>query len=53
MTAYDHICSSPAIVENGFKKAGIVSAIENGVEEMSSMTNLYLDNDPFDSCDSD
>ena len=53
MSAYDHTRSSPEIVENGFKKAGIVRTIKNGVEEITSTTDLYLDNDTIDSCDSD
>jgi hypothetical protein len=50
MSAYDHIRSSPEIVKNGFKKAGIVNAIENGTA-VTSYPDLH--HDPFDSCDSD
>ena len=46
MSAYDHVHSSPEIVKNGFKKAGIVSAIKDGV--ISDVT-LESDNDPVDS----
>ena len=53
MSAYDHIHCSPEIVRNGFMKAGIISAIENGVEtaETSTDPNLNSDKDPFDSED--
>ena len=53
MSAYDHIRCSPEIVRNGFMKAGIISAIENGVEtaETSTDPNLNSDKDPFDSED--
>ena len=33
MSGYDHMRSSPEIIRNGFKKAGIISAIEDGVEQ--------------------
>ena len=33
MSAYDHICSSPEMIRKGFKKAGIISAIEEEVEQ--------------------
>ena len=29
ISGYDHIRSSPEIIRNGFKKAGIISAIEH------------------------
>ena len=32
MSGYDHMRSSPEIIRNGLKKAGIISAIEDGVE---------------------
>lgn len=53
MSGYDHIHSSPKIVQNGFKKAGIISAIEDGVEQAALVadTTLELDKDPFDSDD--
>ena len=28
---YDHVCSHPELIVNGFKEAGIVDALENGV----------------------
>ena len=43
---YDHICSSPEIVENGFKNAEITYAIENEIVQTDTET-------LFDSCDSD
>ena len=49
MSAYDHIRSSPEIVKNGFKKAGITYAIENGIAQTDTET-LF---DPFAPCDSD
>ena len=53
MSGYDHIRSSPEIVRNGFKKAGIISAIEDGVEQAALVADatLELDKDPFDSDD--
>ena len=53
MSGYDHIRFSPEIVQNGFKKAGIISAIEDGVEQAALVadTTLELDKDPFDSDD--
>ena len=38
MSAYDHIRSSPEIVKNGFKKAGITYAIENGIAQTDTET---------------
>ena len=54
MSGYDHIRSSPEIIRNGFKKAGIISAIEHGVEQVTADSEAALesDKDPFDS-DSD
>ena len=35
--------SSPEIIRNGFKKAGIISAIEDGVEQASLVVDaIYL-----------
>ena len=50
MSGYDHIHSSPEIVQNGFKKAGI---IEDGVEQVALVAGATLepDKDPFDSDD--
>ena len=50
---YDHIHSSPEIVRNGFKKAEIISAIEDGVEQVALVADATLesDKDPFDSDD--
>lgn len=50
MCAYDHIRSSSEIVQNGFKKAGITSAVENGVE-LSEYTPVVATEDPFNSDD--
>ena len=50
MSAYDHIRSSPDIICNGFRKAGITSAIENGIEAsdpLISATFRESDDDPF------
>ena len=50
MSAYDYICSSPDIICNGFKKAGITSAIQNGIEAIDplvSATFQEFDDDPF------
>ena len=49
--AYDHMRSSPEIIRNGFKKAGIISAIEDGVEQAALVADATLesDKDPFDS----
>ena len=49
MSGYDHIRSSPEIIRNGFKKAGIISAIEDGVEQTALVADatLELDKDPF------
>ena len=54
MSGYDHMRSSPEIIRNGFKKAGIISAIEDGVEQAALVADATLesDKDPFDS-DSD
>ena len=51
MSGYDHMRSSPEIIRNGFKKAGIISAIEDGVEQASLVADATLesDKDPFDS----
>ena len=46
---YDYIRSSPEIVENGFKKAGINYAIKNEIVQTDTET-LF---DSLDSCDSD
>ena len=37
LSAYDYICSSPDIVRNGFRKAGIATAIEDGIEAPNTM----------------
>ncbi len=52
MSAYDHIRSSPEIVKSGFRKAGIAHAIESDTSQTDTGT-LFLNSDPFDSCDSD
>ena len=52
VSTYDYIGSSPVIIENAFKKAGIISGIENGVKgpgPVISVTSQESDNDPFDS----
>ena len=51
MSGYDHICSSPQIIQIVFKKAGITSAIEDGVEQTALVadTTMESDKDPFDS----
>ena len=50
VSAYDYIRSSPEIIRNGFKKAGITSAIEDGIEAAEiAVTPQDSDNDPFDS----
>ena len=55
MSANDHIRSSPEIIKNGFKKAGIISAIEHGVEQVTADSEAALesDKDPFDSASDD
>ncbi len=52
MSAYDHIRSLPEIVKSGFRKAGIAHVIENDTAQTDTDT-LFLNSDPFDSCDSD
>ena len=42
MSGYDHMRSSPEIIRNGFKKAGIISAIEDGVEQASLVADATL-----------
>ena len=39
MSAYDHIHSSPEIVQNRSKKAGIINALENGQGEKAEWQN--------------
>ena len=45
-----YICSSPDIVRNGFRKAGIATAIEDGIEAPNTMVS-ESDDDPFESDD--
>ena len=54
ISAYDHIQSSPDIVKNGFKKAGITEALKKGLPEADAELDLQdlSENDPFSS-DSD
>ena len=52
MSAYDHIQTSSEIVKNRFRKAGITSAIDNGVELPEDFRATVSDEDPFNS-DSD
>ena len=33
VSTYDHIRSHPEIIQNGFRKAGITSALENGLAD--------------------
>ena len=47
LSAYDHIRSSSEIVKNGFKKAGITSAVENGIEALETAESI--EEDPFNS----
>ena len=51
ISAYDHIRTSHEIVQNGFKKACIIIAIEDGVEKAVLVADVSLetDKDPFDS----
>ena len=51
MSGYNHIRFSPEIIRNRFKKAGIISAIEHGVEQVALVADATLesDKDPFDS----
>ena len=51
MSGYNYIRSSPEIIRNGFNKAGIISAIEHGVEQVALVADATLesDKDPFDS----
>ena len=37
--------SSPEIIRNGFKKAGIISAIEDGVEQAALVADATLESD--------
>ena len=48
-SGYNHIHCSPDIL-NGFKKAGIISAIEHGVEQVSADSEATLESGkyPFD-----
>ena len=50
MSGYDHIRSSQEIVKHRFKKAGIISAIDDGVEQALQASNATLISaeDPFD-----
>ena len=51
---YSEYSSSPrsvAIVQDGFKKAGITSAVENGVELPEDIVATESDEDPFNSDD--
>ena len=53
MSAYDHNCFSSDTVKNGFEKAGITSAVENGVElpeDFIAVESIDSD-DPFNSDD--
>ena len=51
MSAYDHVRSSSEIVQNGFKKAGITSAVENGVELPEDFVATESGEDPLNSDD--
>ena len=56
LSAYDYIRCSPDIIRNGFQKAGITSAIEDGIEApctVAPITSQESDNDPFASDDDD
>ena len=56
LSAYDYIHCSPDIIRNGFQKAGITSAIEDGIEApcpLAPITSQESDNDPFASDDDD
>ena len=48
MSAYDYIRSSPDIIRNGFRKAGITSTIEDGIEAFQLQ---HSDDDPLESDD--
>ena len=52
VSAYDHIQSHPDIIVNGFRKAGIINALE---KELPAPDNLAMEDDrndvPFASCD--
>ena len=51
MATTTHILPLKYIVRNGFKKAGIISAIEDGVEQVALVADATLesDKDLFDS----
>ena len=50
ISAHSYIQSNPSIVQNGFKKAGITEALENGLPEADSDQVLQVsDDDPFSS----
>ena len=40
MSAYDHVHSSSEIVKNGFKKAGITTVVEKGVEQPEELARV-------------
>ena len=42
---YDYICIHPELVVNGFKEAGIVQALENGVVGRPQQIGTFLDDD--------
>ena len=49
MSAYDHIRSHPDIISNGFRRAGITSALENGLPDNVAVK--HSEDDPFASSD--
>ena len=45
VSGYDHIRSHPDLISNGFRKAGITSALENGLPDNETVEDL--EDDPF------
>ena len=50
LSAYGYIHSSPDIIRNRFRKAGITSAIKDGIEAPNAMVSKS-EHDPFESDD--
>lgn len=48
VSAYDYIKSSSTIIQNGFKKAGILDAVEGQLDDLPIQSaDLELEEDPF------